>query len=188
MSSSHWYQNAIFYEVYVRAFKDSNGDGHGDINGLAEKLDYLKELGVDCLWLLPIYPSPLKDDGYDISDYRNIHPDYGSLEDFKCLLEEAHRRGLRVITDLVVNHTSDAHPWFQASRSDRRSPFRDYYVWSDDDRKYSQARIIFLEGTPIVSKPNLMKTGKTVPEMITNDQEFELAAIRAYNEAIALAH
>ena len=140
-----WYKNAIFYEVYVRAFKDSNGDGHGDIHGLVEKLDYLKELGVDCLWLLPIYPSPLKDDGYDISDYCSIHPDYGSLEDFKRLLEETHRRGMRLITDLVMNHTSDAHPWFQAARSDRHSPYRDYYVWSNDDRQYSQARIIFLD-------------------------------------------
>lgn len=145
MMNPSWYENAVFYEVYVRAFFDSNADGHGDINGLAEKLDYLKELGVDCLWLLPIYPSPLKDDGYDISDYYHIHPDYGSLEDFKHLLVEAHRRGLRVITDLVMNHTSDAHPWFQAARSDRRSPYRDYYVWSDDDQRYSQARIIFLD-------------------------------------------
>ncbi|RPI29977.1 MAG: maltose alpha-D-glucosyltransferase [Chloroflexota bacterium] len=145
MNSSLWYQNAVFYEVNVRAFRDSNGDGIGDLVGVIQKLDYLKELGVDCLWLLPIYPSPLLDDGYDIADYYNIHPDYGNLDDFKTLLVEAHARGLRVITDLVVNHTSDQHPWFQESRSDRSSPYRDYYVWSDDDNRYSETRIIFLD-------------------------------------------
>jgi trehalose synthase len=145
MSDSLWYKNSVFYEVYVRAFYDSNGDGHGDLNGLTQKLDYLQSLGVDCLWLLPIYPSPLKDDGYDISDYMGIHPDYGTLDDFKALLEAAHARNLRLIMDLVINHTSDQHPWFQAARADRNSPFRDYYVWSDDDKKYSQARIIFVD-------------------------------------------
>jgi trehalose synthase len=145
MSDRFWYQNAIFYEVYVRAFYDSNGDGHGDLKGLALKLDYLQSLGVDCLWLLPIYPSPLKDDGYDISNYTDIHPDYGSLQDFKDLLEAAHSRGIRLIMDLVMNHTSDQHPWFQAARSSRASPYRDYYVWSDTDQKYRQARIIFLD-------------------------------------------
>jgi|WetSurMetagenome_2_1015567.scaffolds.fasta_scaffold07608_2 maltose alpha-D-glucosyltransferase / alpha-amylase len=145
MSDMLWYKNAVFYEVYVRAFFDSNGDGHGDLNGLTQKLDYLKSLGVDCLWLLPIYPSPLKDDGYDISDYTGIHPDYGSLDDFKALLEAAHSRKIRLIMDLVVNHTSDQHPWFQAARSDRESPYRDYYVWSDTDQKYAQARIIFVD-------------------------------------------
>lgn len=140
-----WYQNAIFYEVYVRAFCDSNGDGHGDLRGLTQKLDYLQDLGVDCLWLMPLYPSPLKDDGYDIADYYNIHPDYGTLEDFKNLLDAAHARGLRVITDLVLNHTSDQHPWFQAARLDHNSPYRDYYVWSDSDQKYREARIIFLD-------------------------------------------
>ena len=140
-----WFKNAIFYEVYVRAFHDSNGDGQGDIRGLIEKLDYIQDLGVDCLWLLPIYPSPLLDDGYDIADYYNIHTDFGNLQDFKTLLDEAHARGLRVITDLVVNHTSDQHPWFQAARSDRNSPYRDYYVWSDSDQVYSDARIIFLD-------------------------------------------
>jgi maltose alpha-D-glucosyltransferase / alpha-amylase len=145
MNDKLWYKNAIFYEVYVRAFRDSNRDGHGDLRGLIEKLDYIKEIGVDCLWLLPIYPSPLMDDGYDIADYYNIHPDYGTLDDFKEFLAEAKKRGLRVITDLVLNHTSDQHPWFQAARSDRNSPYRDYYVWSDTDEKYQEARIIFLD-------------------------------------------
>lgn len=140
-----WYKDAVFYEVYVRAYNDSDGDGHGDLRGLIEKLDYLQELGVDCLWLLPIYPSPLKDDGYDIADYYGIHPDYGNLDDFKALVEAAHDRGLRLIADLVVNHTSDQHPWFQAARKDPESPYRDYYVWSDTDEKYQQARIIFLD-------------------------------------------
>ena len=145
MQPNPWYRSAVFYEVYVRAFCDSNADGHGDLNGLAYKLDYLKDLGVDCLWLLPIYPSPLKDDGYDISGFTGVHPDYGSLEDFTHLLEEAHRRGIRVITDLVMNHTSDQHPWFQMARADRQSQYRDYYVWSDTDKKYKDARIIFLD-------------------------------------------
>ncbi len=145
IKTSTWYKSAIFYEVYVRAFFDSNGDGHGDLKGLELKLDYLKDLGVDCLWLNPIYPSPLKDDGYDISDFCGIHPDYGSLDDFKRLLKATHRRGLRIVTDLVLNHTSDQHPWFQAARLDRTSPYRDYYVWSDSNQKYSGARIIFLD-------------------------------------------
>ncbi|MBN1311439.1 MAG: maltose alpha-D-glucosyltransferase [Anaerolineae bacterium] len=140
-----WYQNAVFYELYVRAFRDSNGDGHGDLVGVIEKLDYLKELGVDCIWLLPLYPSPLKDDGYDISDYYGIHSDYGTVEDFDRLITEAHKRGLRVITDLVVNHTSDQHPWFVESRASRQSPKRDWYVWSDTDQLYQDARIIFLD-------------------------------------------
>lgn len=140
-----WYRKAIFYELYVRAFYDSDGDGHGDLRGAMEKLDYLQYLGVDCVWLLPIYPSPLKDDGYDISDYYNIHPQYGTLEDFKAFLDAAHARGIRVILDLVMNHTSDQHPWFQQARSDPNSPYRDYYVWSDTDQKYKEARIIFLD-------------------------------------------
>ena len=140
-----WYKDAVFYEVYVRAFRDSNGDGHGDLRGLIEKLDYLQDLGVTCLWLLPIYPSPLKDDGYDISDYCDIHPDYGTLGDFQALLDEAHRRGLCIIMDLVLNHTSDQHPWFQVARANRDSVYRDYYVWSDTDTKYADARIIFLD-------------------------------------------
>jgi maltose alpha-D-glucosyltransferase/alpha-amylase len=140
-----WYKNAVFYEVYVRAFRDSDGDGHGDLRGLMQKLDYFQELGVDCLWLLPIYPSPLKDDGYDIADYLGVLPEYGDLSDFKALLDAAHARGIRIVADLVLNHTSDQHPWFQAARSDRNSPYRDYYVWSDTDQKYSQARIIFVD-------------------------------------------
>ncbi len=145
MGVSGWYKNAIFYEVYVRAFHDSNGDGHGDLQGLTQKLDYLQALGVDCLWLMPIYPSPLKDDGYDIADYYGIHPDYGTLDDFKALLKAAHARGIRIITDLVLNHTSDQHPWFRAARADPSSPYRDYYVWSDTDKKYNGARIIFVD-------------------------------------------
>jgi maltose alpha-D-glucosyltransferase/alpha-amylase len=145
MPSSAWYKNAVFYEASVRAFCDSNGDGNGDLAGMAQKLGYLSDLGIDCLWLNPIYPSPLRDDGYDISDYCAIHPDYGSLDDFVHLVEEVHRKGLRIITDLVVNHTSDQHPWFQAARRDRKSPYRDYYVWSDTDQKYANARIIFVD-------------------------------------------
>jgi maltose alpha-D-glucosyltransferase/alpha-amylase len=140
-----WYKDAVFYELYIRAFADGNGDGHGDLQGLAARLDYLQELGVDCLWLLPMYPSPLLDDGYDIADYTNIHPDYGTLDDWKLFINEAHRRGLRVIVDLVLNHTSDQHPWFQAARSSPDSPYRDYYVWSDTDQKYQDARIIFVD-------------------------------------------
>ena len=140
-----WYQHAIFYEVNLRAFFDSNADGHGDLPGLIQKLDYLHDLGIDCLWLMPIYPSPRRDDGYDISDYCQIDPVFGTLDDFKRLLDESHRRGMRVITDLVLNHTSDQHPWFQAARADRNSPYRDFYVWSDTDQKYTDARIIFTD-------------------------------------------
>lgn len=140
-----WYLKAVFYEVHIRAFCDSNADGKGDLPGLISKLDYIQDLGIDCIWILPMYPSPLKDDGYDIADYYGIHSDYGTLEDFKTLIEEAHLRGLRVIADLVLNHTSDQHPWFQASRSDPDSEYRDYYVWSDTDKKYEEARIIFLD-------------------------------------------
>jgi maltose alpha-D-glucosyltransferase/alpha-amylase len=143
-----WYQTAIFYEVHIRAFMDSNGDGHGDLAGLTQKLDYIKDLGVDCLWILPHYPSPLKDDGYDISDYYGIHPDYGDLDDFKALVEAVHARGLKIIVDLVMNHTSDQHEWFQQSRSSKDSPYRDYYVWSDTDQLYKDARIIFLDTEP----------------------------------------
>ena len=144
-NESLWFKDAVFYEVNVRAFYDSNGDGDGDLNGLAQKLDYLKELGVDVLWLLPIFASPLLDDGYDIADYYTIHPDFGNLNDFKALLQAAHQRGMRVISDLVLNHTSDQHEWFQAARKGRDNPFHDYYVWSDSDQKYSGARIIFLD-------------------------------------------
>ncbi|RMH02432.1 MAG: maltose alpha-D-glucosyltransferase [Chloroflexi bacterium] len=143
--NNSWYQEAVFYELYIRAYKDSNGDGHGDFRGAIEKLDYIKSLGVDCIWILPMYPSPLRDDGYDIADYMDIHPDYGTLDDFKAFLDAAHERGLRVVTDLVMNHTSDQHPWFQAARRDRHSPYRDYYVWSDTGKEYADARIIFLD-------------------------------------------
>ena len=143
-----WYKNAVFYEISVRAFKDSNGDGHGDLRGLTEKLDYLQTLGVDCVWVMPIYPSPLKDDGYDIADYYNVAETFGSLDDLKTLIEAAHARGIRIVMDLVLNHTSDEHPWFKASRSDRNSPYRDYYVWSDTDQKYKDTRIIFLDTEP----------------------------------------
>jgi maltose alpha-D-glucosyltransferase/alpha-amylase len=140
-----WYQEAVFYELYIRAYKDSNGDGHGDFRGAIEKLDHIKSLGVDCIWILPMYPSPLLDDGYDIADYMGVHPDYGNLDDFKAFLDAAHARGLKVVTDMVINHTSDQHPWFQAARQDRRSPYRDYYVWSDTGTEYAEARVIFLD-------------------------------------------
>ncbi|MHB2021359.1 MAG: maltose alpha-D-glucosyltransferase [Candidatus Xenobia bacterium] len=142
---SLWYKDAIFYEVHVKSFKDSNADGIGDFEGLRQCLDYLQNLGVTCIWLLPMYPSPLRDDGYDVADYRDIHPNYGTLEDFRRFLNDAHDRGLRVITDLVCNHTSDQHPWFQEARRDPTSPRRDYYVWSDDPTRYSKARIIFTD-------------------------------------------
>ncbi len=140
-----WYKDAVFYEVYVRGFYDSNSDGIGDFRGLTEKLDYLEWLGIDCLWLLPMYPSPMRDGGYDISDYYSILPEYGTLDDFKTFLDSAHSRGIRVIIDLVLNHTSDEHPWFRESRSSLNSPKRDWYVWSDTDLRYTGARIIFLD-------------------------------------------
>ncbi|HTV43213.1 MAG TPA: maltose alpha-D-glucosyltransferase [Candidatus Sulfotelmatobacter sp.] len=139
-----WYKAGVIYEVHVRAFFDSNADGTGDFRGLTQKLDYLRDLGVTAIWLLPFYPSPLKDDGYDIADYMTVHPMYGTLADFKVFLREAHRRGLRVITELVLNHTSDKHPWFQRSRRAKPgSHWRDYYVWSDSPEKYAGTRIIF---------------------------------------------
>ncbi|WNZ65634.1 maltose alpha-D-glucosyltransferase [Myxococcus sp. MxC21-1] len=140
-----WYKKALIYELHLRAFHDSNGDGHGDIPGLIEKLPYLQDLGINCLWLLPHYPSPLRDDGYDIADFYGVHPDYGTLADFQRLVDEAHKRDIRVITELVVNHTSDQHPWFQEARSDPNSPKRNWYVWSDTDEQYKGARIIFLD-------------------------------------------
>ena len=141
-----WYKDAIIYELPVKSFCDGNGDGVGDFAGLGEKLDYLQDLGVTCVWLLPFFPSPLKDDGYDIADYVSVHPSYGTLEDFKTFLHAAHERGLRVLIELVLNHTSDQHPWFQRSRSaPPGSPERDYYVWSDTDQRYPQARIIFVD-------------------------------------------
>jgi maltose alpha-D-glucosyltransferase/alpha-amylase len=142
--STGWYKDAVIYEVHVRAFHDGNGDGVGDFRGLIDKLDYLQELGVTALWLLPFYPSPLRDDGYDISDYRQVHPSYGSLRDFRLFLREAHRRGLRVITELVLAHTSDEHPWFQRARLAKPgSVHRDFYVWSDTTDRFSGARVIF---------------------------------------------
>jgi len=141
---TNWYKDAVIYEVHVRAFQDSNDDGIGDFRGLIQRLDYLQDLGVTAIWLLPFYPSPLRDDGYDIGEYKAIHPSYGSLRDFKALLREAHARGLRVITELVVNHTSDQHAWFQrARRAKPGSPARDFYVWSDTYDRYRDARIIF---------------------------------------------
>jgi maltose alpha-D-glucosyltransferase / alpha-amylase len=140
-----WYKRAVFYEVLVRGFADSDGDGTGDLRGLISKLDYLEWLGIDCIWLLPIYPSPLRDGGYDISDYMSVLPEYGNIGEFVVLVEEAHKRGIRVIADLVMNHSSDQHPWFQASRTDRDGPFGDFYVWSDTDDRYSEARIIFVD-------------------------------------------
>src|SRR5438105_13886950 len=139
-----WYKDAVIYEVHVKSFYDSNGDGVGDFPGLIQKLDYLQDLGVNCLWLLPFYPSPLRDDGYDIADYRSVHPAYGTLRDFRQLVREAHRRGIRVITELVINHTSDQHPWFQAARkAPPGSIKRDYYVWGRNNQLYKEARIIF---------------------------------------------
>src|SRR5499427_9441914 len=140
-----WFKRAIFYEIHIRGFFDANGDGSGDFRGLTEKLDYLQWLGIDCVWLLPMYPSPLRDGGYDISDFYSIHPDYGTVEDFRTFVEAAHRRGIRVIADLVMNHTSSDHPWFQEARSDPKSPKRDWYVWSDTDDRYQDARIIFID-------------------------------------------
>ena len=140
-----WYRKAVFYEVLVRAFNDSDHNGSGDLQGLTEKLDYLQWLGVDCLWLPPFYDSPLRDGGYDIRDFRKVLPDFGTVEDFRALLDAAHERGIRVITDLVMNHTSDSHEWFQESRTDPDGPYGDFYVWSDDPEKYDGARIIFVD-------------------------------------------
>src|SRR5580704_1538646 len=141
-----WYKSGVIYELHVRAFHDSSGDGIGDFRGLTEKLDYLKDLGVTALWMLPFYPSPLRDDGYDISDYRRVHPSYGTLQDFRRVLREAHRRGMRVITELVLAHTSDEHPWFQRARkAPPGSVYRDFYIWSDTPDRFSEARVIFTD-------------------------------------------
>jgi maltose alpha-D-glucosyltransferase/alpha-amylase len=140
-----WFKRAVFYEIYVRGFYDANADGSGDFAGLTEKLDFIQWLGVDCVWLLPMYPSPLRDGGYDIADFYGIHPDYGTVEDFTRFVEAAHERGIRVIADLVMNHTSSDHPWFQESRSSPDSPKRDWYVWSDTDDRYEGARVIFVD-------------------------------------------
>jgi maltose alpha-D-glucosyltransferase / alpha-amylase len=140
-----WHMNAIFYELYLRAFADHDANGWGDFTGLRDHLDYLEWLGVDCIWMTPFYPSPLRDDGYDVSSYYGIDPRYGLTEDFKMVVEEIHRRGMRVIIDIVVNHTSEQHPWFSEARRSTDSALRDYYVWSRDNTKYSEARIIFLD-------------------------------------------
>jgi maltose alpha-D-glucosyltransferase / alpha-amylase len=143
-----WFKRAVFYEVLVRSFKDSNGDGVGDFRGLTEKLDYLEWLGVDCLWVPPFMSSPLRDGGYDVADFTNIQPEVGTVEDFHAFLDAAHERGIRVIIDFVVNHTSDAHPWFQASREDPEGPYGDFYVWSDTDELFEEARVIFVDTEP----------------------------------------
>ena len=141
-----WFKRAVFYEVHVRSFFDGNGDGIGDFRGLTEKLDYLQWMGIDCIWLLPFYQSPLRDGGYDISDFTNIHPDYGTVDDVQELIDAAHARRIRVIADLVMNHTSNEHPWFQrARRAPPGSPERNWYVWSDTDDRYEDARIIFID-------------------------------------------
>ncbi len=140
-----WFKRAVFYEIHLRGFFDANDDGSGDFRGLTEKLDYVQWLGVDCIWLLPMFVSPLRDGGYDISDFYAVHPDYGTIDDVRALVEAAHRRGIRVIADLVMNHTSSDHPWFQESRSSPDSPKRGWYVWSDDDTRYAGARIIFVD-------------------------------------------
>ena len=142
----NWYKDAIIYQVHVKAFFDSNADGYGDFAGLTSQLDYVQTLGVNAIWVLPFYPSPLKDDGYDIASYEEIHETYGLVEHFKTFLREAHDRGIRVITELVINHTSDQHPWFQRARAaPKGSPEREWYVWSDDPNKYKEARIIFTD-------------------------------------------
>ncbi len=143
-----WFQRAVFYEVVVRGFKDSNADGTGDLPGLIEKLDYLEWLGIDCIWMLPFYKSPLRDGGYDISDFFTVHPNYGDLGDAVRLVEESHKRGIRIVADLVMNHTSDQHPWFVESRQSRTGPLSDWYVWSDTDQLYRDARVIFVDTEP----------------------------------------
>jgi maltose alpha-D-glucosyltransferase/alpha-amylase len=143
-----WYQDLVLYEIYTRGFYDSNGDGIGDLSGITEKLGYLQDLGIGAIWLLPIYPSPLRDDGYDVADFRSIHPDLGTMDDFRRLLDRAHSMGIRVITDLVLNHTSDQHPWFQSARKGPGHPYHDYYIWSRTPDRYAQAPIIFIDAEP----------------------------------------
>ena len=145
-SSEDWFKRGIFYEVHIKAFCDTDGNGYGDFKGLTSMLDYLQKLGVTTIWLLPFYPSPLKDDGYDIADYKGINQLYGNMDEFKHFLDEAHKRNIKVITELVINHTSDQHPWFQRARhAAAGSAERNFYVWSDDDKKYKDARIIFVD-------------------------------------------
>ena len=165
-----WYRDAIFYEVRVRAFYDSDGDGIGDFKGLAEKLDYLQDLGVTTLWLLPFYPSPGRDDGYDIADYGDINPDFGTMRDFRRFIQEAKRRGLRVIIELVINHTSDQHAWFQrARRAAPGSRWRAWYVWSDDPERWSEARVLFhaTATSPVASAR--FRPSWTVPMSLATD-------------------
>ncbi len=145
MKNNEWYKNAYFYQIYPRSFYDANGDGYGDFKGIQAKLDYLQTLGIDCIWIQPIYPSPMKDDGYDISDFVNVDPKFGTLEEFKELIDAVHAHGMRIIMDLVLNHCSSEHPWFKEARKDRNSKYRDYFVWSDTDQKYLETRIIFTD-------------------------------------------
>jgi maltose alpha-D-glucosyltransferase/alpha-amylase len=140
-----WYKDAVFYELHIRAFMDSNGDGIGDIEGLTSRLEYLHDLGITCIWLLPMYPSPGRDDGYDIMDYYTINPEYGTLEQFRTMLDKAHALGMRVIADLVLNHTSDQHPWFLEAKKGPDNPYHDYNVWTDDPEYLSNVRIIFCD-------------------------------------------
>src|SRR5205807_4539416 len=148
-SDPYWYRDAVIYQLHVKSFFDSDNDGVGDFPGLIKRLDYLAEVGINAVWLLPFYPSPRRDDGYDIADYRGVQPEYGDVADVRSFIREAHARGIRVITELVVNHTSDQHPWFQrARRAKPGSPWRNYYVWSDNDQKYREARIIFKDFEP----------------------------------------
>jgi len=157
-----WYKDAIVYETHVKAFFDSNQDGCGDFKGLTQKLDYLQRLGITCIWLLPFFPSPLRDDGYDISDYTNVHTSYGTLDDFKVFLDATHERGMQVLIELVINHTSDQHPWFQAARrAPPGAPDRDFYVWNDTDQKYRDARI------NSATRRNPIGRGTRKPRLIT---------------------
>jgi len=148
LGDARWYEAAVFYELLPRSFFDSNADGIGDFSGLTARLDYLEWLGVDCLWLLPFYPSPLRDGGYDVSDFMSVAPECGSVDDLAALVEDAHRRGIRIISDLVMNHTSDQHPWFAESRSSRDNPKADWYMWADDDQGYADVRVIFVDAEP----------------------------------------
>jgi maltose alpha-D-glucosyltransferase/alpha-amylase len=148
VGGTRWYETAVFYELLPRSFFDSNADGIGDFAGLTARLDYLEWLGVDCLWLLPFYPSPLRDGGYDVSDFMSVAPECGSVDDLAALVEDAHRRGIRIISDLVMNHTSDQHPWFAESRSSRHNPKSDWYMWADDDQGFKDVRVIFVDAEP----------------------------------------
>ena len=146
VTDPYWYKDAIIYEIHVRAFADSNNDGIGDFPGLMSRLDYLQDLGVTCLWVLPFFPSPLRDDGYDIANYTDVNPSYGTLSDFKAFLDAAHQRNMQVMIELVINHTSDQHPWFKAARlAPAGSPQRNMYVWTQNDQLYKYARIIFID-------------------------------------------